>query len=70
MKKIFLILSIVTSFAIHAEAKNGGTTDGAFTTLMLSATDIGSICRGLKIKYFGIQSHWCNRCRCLYNSIR
>ena len=48
MKKIFLILSIITSFAIHAEAKNGGTTDGAFTTLMLSATDIGRYVEALK----------------------
>jgi len=40
MKKIFLILSFLSSFVILAEAKNGGTTDGAFTTLMLSATDV------------------------------
>ena len=48
MKKIFLILVIVTSFVIHAEAKNGGTTDGAFTTLMLSATDINKYVETLK----------------------
>jgi hypothetical protein len=38
MKKTFLTLLIAISCAISAQAKNGGTTDGAFTTLMLSAT--------------------------------
>jgi|TARA_B100001939_G_scaffold227754_1_gene196081 hypothetical protein len=48
MKKIFLILSIAISFVINAQAKNGGTTDGAFTTLMLSTTDVERYVETLK----------------------
>lgn len=48
MKKIFLLLSIAISFVINAQAKNGGTTDGAFTTLMLSATDVERYVETLK----------------------
>lgn len=48
MKKIFLIFSIASSFVINAEAKNGGTTDGAFTTLMLSTIDVNRYVETLK----------------------
>ena len=48
MKKIFLLLSIAVSFVISAQAKNGGTTDGAVTTLMLSATDVERYVETLK----------------------
>ena len=48
MKKIILLLSIAISFVINAQAKNGGTTDGAFTTLMLSATDVERYVETLK----------------------
>lgn len=48
MKKIFLLLPIAISFVINAQAKNGGTTDGAFTTLMLSATDVERYVETLK----------------------
>lgn len=48
MKKIFLILSIAIPFVINAQAKNGGTTDGAFTTLMLSTTDVERYVETLK----------------------
>lgn len=48
MKKIFLLLPIAISFVINAQAKNGGTTDGAFTTLMLSTTDVERYVETLK----------------------
>ena len=48
IKKIFLIFSIASYFVINAEAKNGGTTDGAFTTLMLSTIDVNRYVETLK----------------------
>ena len=48
MKKTSLILLIVISCVISAQAKNGGTTDGAFTTLMLSAKNVERYVETLK----------------------
>ena len=41
MKRIFILISIMLSFLAYGEGhENVATTDGAFTTLMISAPDI------------------------------
>ena len=49
MNKIILTIGLVLSFGIYAdEPLNRGTTDGAFTTLMLAAPDIDKYVDTLK----------------------
>ena len=49
MNKIMLILSLILSYGIYSdEPLNRGTTDGAFTTLMLASPDIDKYVDTLK----------------------